>query len=257
MIDTRATQALSKNAIENSNLSVQLLVPIYNEGENVRILYETLLAEGVPFDLMTFVYDLEGDTSLPFIEEIQKRDDRVRALRNTFGRGVIHALRFGFSQAVPGPVIVVMGDNSDKLSIVSDMIELWKQGATVVSPSRYMRGGKQYGGGWLKSNLSRVAGKSLRLIGFPTADPTNNFKLYDGAWLASQRIESKGGFEVALELCFKAYRDGDKIVEIPTEWRDRTLGQSKFRVFSWMPHYLRWYFRAVMEICKKAVRISR
>jgi dolichol-phosphate mannosyltransferase len=84
-----------------------------------------------------------------------------------------------------------------------------------------MPGGIQHGGPPFKTFLSRTAGKILRLCGFPSADATNNFKLYDGEWLARQQVESVGGFEIALELCYKAYQQGHRIVELPTEWYDR------------------------------------
>ena len=233
---------------------VQLLVPIYNEGENVRILYQGLVEEQVEFDKLTFVYDIDEDTSLPFIEEISKNDPRVGADKNLFGAGVIHALRWGFSKAQSGPVIVLMGDNSDKLSIIGEMVNLWSNGATVVSPSRYMKGGKQIGGGIIKSNLSRFAGISLKLLGFPTADPTNNFKLYDGQWLRSQTIDSEGGFEVALELCVKAHAEQRAIKELPTVWTDREMGESRFKLMKWLPHYLRWYFRALGVLFKGLIK---
>lgn len=246
--------AVQENKIEMSNSAlgtegrIQLLVPIYNEGENVVQLYSTLEKEGVPFDTLKFVYDFDGDITLPFIAKLSEKDARVFAEKNEYGRGVINALRWGFAHAEPGPVIVMMGDNSDKLSIVPEMLRLWKDGATVVSPSRYMRGGKQHGGGIVKSLMSRTAGVSLKMMGFPTADPTNNFKLYDGKWLKRQKIESVGGFEVALELCYKAYVDGVKIVETPTEWFDRTQGESRFQFRKWLPKYLDWYFKTVSAL---------
>lgn len=220
---------------------MQLLVPIYNEGRNVSILYERLLAEKIPFDSLKFVYDFDGDDSLPYIASLRAVDTRVCAERNELGRGVLNAMRWGFSRASPGAVVVVMGDHSDKLSLIPEMIALWRAGATIVCPSRYMRGGRQHGGGLLKSTLSRAAGVSLGILGFPTSDPTNNFKLYDGGWLSAQTVDSKGGFEVSMELCYKAFREGRRIVELPTEWRDRAAGQSKFRICAWLPHYLRWY----------------
>jgi hypothetical protein len=223
----------------------QILVPIYNEGDNVLRLYNELLASQASFDSLCFIYDFDGDSTLPYIAQLSSKDPRVVADKNCYGRGVMNALKWGFTHAKPGPVIVVMGDNSDKLSILPHMLELWRQGATVVSPSRYMKGGKQFGGGVVKSGMSRIAGVSLKILGFPTADSTNNFKLYDGKWLSEQQVESTGGFEVALELCFKAFRDRRKIVELPTEWRDRTQGQSRFKLLSWTPKYLRWYFRIV------------
>jgi hypothetical protein len=109
----------------------------------------------------------------------------------------------------------------------------------------------QHGGPPLKTFLSRTAGRVLKAWGFPTADATNNFKLYDGRWLAAQRIESQGGFEVALELCYKAYCQGERIVELPTEWWDRTMGQSRFKLWRWIPKYLRWYVRALLAVTRR------
>ena len=233
---------------------VQLLVPIYNEGENVIRLYESLRREHVEFDELCFVYDIVDDTSLPYIAKLSATDPRVSAEKNDLGKGVVFALRWGFSHARPGPVIVLMGDNSDKLSIIGELVLLWRQGATIVSPSRYMPGGRQHGGPPLKTFLSRFAGKFIKMCGFPTADPTNNFKLYDGLWLARQHLESTGGFEAALELSFKAYTQGTKIVEVPTEWFDRTAGESRFRLWAWLPKYLYWYCRILAALVAARIK---
>jgi len=230
---------------------IQIVVPIYNEGKNVLTLYKTLEREKVNFDSLKFVYDLDSDTSLPFIKELSKENSKVIAEKNQFGRGVINALKWGFAKCEPGPVIVVMGDNSDKLSIIPEMIHQWEQGSVVVSPSRYMPKGKQHGGPKFKSFLSRNSGKFIKLLGFPTSDPTNNFKLYDGTWLKKQEIESVGGFEVALELCYKAHKQSKKISQLPTEWFDRTEGESNFKLFAWLPKYLKWYFLALISLFKK------
>jgi dolichol-phosphate mannosyltransferase len=214
-------------------------------------LYEALRSAGVGFDSLCFVHDLDDDTALPFVERLRAADPRVGAERNSYGPGVLQALRFAFDRCRRGPVIVLMGDLSDKLSIVPRMLELWRSGATLVAPSRYMRGGRQHGGGLVKSNASRLAGRSLRLLGFPCSDPTNNFKLYDGDWLRRQEIESRGGFEVALELCYKAFVQGEPIAELPTEWFDRAEGKSRFRFWRWLPHYLRWYLRSLAAVARR------
>jgi hypothetical protein len=229
---------------------VQLLVPIYNEGENVVVLHRKLREEQVPYDRLRFVYDRDDESALPFLAKLAAEDPRVEAVKNDYGPGVIKALRFGFDHVDPGPVIVLMGDLSDKLSIVPEMLRLWREGATLVSPSRYMPGGVQHGGGLVKAGLSRLAGKSLGWLGFPTSDPTNNFKLYDGAWLRQQKIESDGGFEVALELSYKAFVQRQPIRQLPTEWFDRTSGESRFRLRAWLPRYLRWWLRAAGAVMR-------
>lgn len=233
--------------------AVQIVIPIYNEGENVVKLCRNLAAEQIPFDRLSFVYDLDEDSTLPYIEKLHADDARICAVKNGLGRGVCNALRWGFSQAQPGPVIVLMGDNSDKLSIIPEMIKLWREGATVVSPSRYMPGGRQHGGPLIKGLMSRLAGLSLRALGFPTSDPTNNFKLYDGQWLSRQTIESVGGFEVALELCCKAFAQKRTIVQLPSEWWDRTAGESRFKLVAWLPKYLKWYFKTIAVLCRRGL----
>ena len=246
---------LSKEDLANQT-KFQVVVPIYNEGKNILELYNCFQEHNIFFDSLKFVYDFDEDNSLPFIKTIQEKDNRVVAEKNLFGRGVINALRWGFAHCKPGPVIIVMGDNSDKLSIIPQMLEHWQNGATIVCPSRYMPGGKQHGGGFVKSSLSRLAGKSLKLFGFPTSDATNNFKLYDGAWLSKQQVESIGGFEIAIELCYKAFKENRKIVELPTEWFDRTYGQSQFKLFKWLPLYLKWYFATLKLLVKRKVRLA-
>jgi dolichol-phosphate mannosyltransferase len=235
----------------NRDYLIQIIVPIYNEGRNVFVLYQALKQALVEFDSLRFVYDLDSDTSLSFIAELSADDARVVADKNQYGRGVVNALKWGFAHSKPGPVIVMMGDNSDKLSIVPEMVRMWEQGAVVVSPSRYMPGGVQHGGPWLKTLMSKTAGKFIGLLGFPTSDPTNNFKLYDGQWLADQKIESVGGFEIALELCYKAHATNKKITQLPTEWFDRTEGQSNFKLWKWLPKYLKWYFLALKSVLSK------
>jgi hypothetical protein len=152
-------------------------------------------------------------------------------------------------RAAAAPVVVVsMADVSDDLSRLESMVAGVEAGADVVCASRYMRGGKQIGGPPLKSFLSRAAGVTLRLLsGLPTHDPTNSFKAYSRDFLRRTPIESPAGFALALELTVKAHFGGGRVEEIPSTWTDRTEGKSRFRLFSWLPHYLRWYLWALRQ----------
>jgi glycosyltransferase involved in cell wall biosynthesis len=219
-----------------------LVVPVYNEAENFpRLVAEVEQHVPPPFTLYA-VYDFDADTTLPVARALAATRPWLRLIKNELGRGAVRALKAGFQAVGEGPALVVMADLSDDLSIVPRMLELYRQGYAVVCASRYMRGGRQIGGPLLKRWLSRWAGLSLRyLAGFPTHDATNNFRLYDAALVNRLRIESSGGFEVALELTAKAFRHGVPIAELPTTWRDRTAGESRFRLAKWLPKYLYWY----------------
>jgi dolichol-phosphate mannosyltransferase len=65
--------------------------------------------------------------------------------------------------------------------------------------------------------------------------------MYSRRLLQQVTIESTGGFELGLELTVKAYALGMPVAEVPTTWRDRTAGQSRFKLWKWLPRYLRWY----------------
>lgn len=107
------------------------------------------------------------------------------------------------------------------------------------------------GGPRLKSLTSRLAGRSLRLLtGIPTADVTSAFKMYRRELLRNIAIKSDGGFEVSMEITVKAFLQGYRITEVPTTWRDRSGGESKFRMWKWLPKYLRWYAFALWEIAR-------
>lgn len=225
---------------------VTLIVPVFNEAENFPRLIEAIERDvTVPYRLLV-VYDFDGDTTVPVARQLAQTRPWLQLVRNDLGRGPANAIRAGFQAAAHGPAVVVMADLSDDLSQLPAMLEQYAAGYRVVCPSRYMRGGRQEGGGRLKSLMSRTAGLSLCwLAGFPTHDATNNFRLYDAALVNQLGIDSQRGFEIALELTAKAYARGAPITELPTTWRDRTTGQSNFKIVQWLPLYLRWYFFAL------------
>lgn len=234
------------SGVENrTRAPLSIVVPVFNEGENFPALRAALGAIRSPFDVYV-VYDFDEDTTVPAVQRtVQDGDSRFHLVKNSFGRGVIGALRTGFQCATEGPVLVVMGDVSDDLSTVDKMLELYWRGNDLVAASRYMPGGALIGGPFLKRNLSRWAGRSLHIFrGMPTSDATNAFKLYDAKMLQSFPLESKGGFELSLEITVKAFIAGYAIAEVPTVWRDRTAGESRFRLWQWLPRYLCWYFYA-------------
>ncbi len=170
----------------------------------------------------------------------------VRLVHNTLGRGVLNALKAGFRASRGDVVVVMMADRSDEPRDVAALARLVRQGADVAAGSRYMRGGRQEGGPLLKRTLSRLAGVSLHyLAGLPVHDATNNFRAYSRRVVEEIPIEGEASFALALELTLKAHWRGWRVAEAPTVWRARTAGQSRFRLWAWLPHYLRWYLRAM------------
>lgn len=235
-------------ATSNKSKSAPLLyvvTPVFNEAENFPALYEEVKKKIKTPHKLVVVYDFDEDTTVPVAKKYQKNDKDLVLHKNTRGRGALNALLSGFDYVPSGPVLVTMADLSDELGIVDAMYQKYIDGADLVCGSRYMKGGKQIGGPFIKRTLSRLAGVSLYYVRrVPTHDVTNNFKLYDKAFLDTVTIESQGGFEVAMEITVKAFRAGKKIVELPSTWRDRTAGEANFKLWKWLPSYLHWYFYA-------------
>ncbi len=223
-----------------------IVIPVYNEGAGFEALWRELTTHlNFPFRAMV-VYDFDEDNTVPAVQSVIARgEDRLNLVKNNVRRGVVGALLTGFNAVESGPLLVVMADLSDDLAQVGKMLELYRQGNQIVVGSRYMKGGRIVDGPVLKQGLSRLAGVSLCwLRRIPTHDATNAFKIYDSAMLKKFKLESQRGFELNLEITVKGFLAGYRIVEIPSVWRDRTQGKSKFKLWAWLPHYLRWYFYA-------------
>jgi len=222
-----------------------IVLPVYNEGEEVEPVLRRLEAEVRTPHETVVVYDFDEDTTVPVVERLRAELPLLRGLRNDLGRGVLNAMKAGISATATPYVLVSMADGSDEHQLVDRMVGLAEQGADIVAASRYMPGGRQIGGPLIKRTMSRAAGLTLHWFGgVATHDPTNNFKLYSRRFLDSVTIESTAGFELALELTVKATLAGRQIAELPTTWRDRAAGQSNFRLRKWLPHYVRWYLVA-------------
>ena len=237
---------------------LSIVLPVYNEGEAVEPVLRALSAAvRTPHELVV-VYDFDEDTTVPVIERLRSEIPGLRGLRNDLGRGVLNAMKAGIAGTAAPFVLISMADGSDEPHVVDPMVELARGGADVVSASRYMAGGRQIGGPPLKRLMSRAAGLTLHWFArVPTHDPTNNFKLYSRRFLDSIEIESRAGFELALELTVKATLAGRRVAEVPTTWRDRAAGQSNFKLRAWLPHYLRWYRVAMVGRFGARVRRRR
>ncbi len=239
------------------NPPLTIVIPVYNEGANFRALWNEL-ACGIktPFTALV-VYDFDADNTVPAAQEIiNGGDTRLNLMRNKYGRGVTNAIKTGLEAVESGPVLVTMADLSDELTTVDRMYALYLEGFDLVCGSRYMPGGQLIGGPFFKQLMSRASGLTLHYVrGVPTHDATNSFKLYDAAMVRELKVESVAGFELGLELTVKAFLNGYRIAEIPSVWRDRTAGSSRFRVLHWLPHYLKWYFHAFRP--RRAMQTTR
>jgi dolichol-phosphate mannosyltransferase len=221
---------------------VSVVIPVYNEGAEIAACLDRIFeAVTLPCEVLV-VYDTDDDGTIPHLDAYCAREPRLRPLRNTYGRGPAYAIRFGVDHADAPVVVVTMADGSDDPMQIDQLTRLVERGVVVAAASRYARTGQQVGGPALKGWMSRLAGLSLfygARVG--TRDATNSFKAYSTAFVRHVGIESDQGFEIGIELVAKARRARLPVAEVPTIWLERAFGVSNFKLWAWLPRYLRWY----------------
>ena len=222
-------------------------MPVYNEGEVIdKTIGGVETKVKIPHELL-IIFDMDEDTTVNPTRQLQKKYPNVKLVKNIYGKGALNALKTGLKKAEGEAVCVMMADLTDNPYVLNKMYSKFEKGFDVVAASRYMKGGRQIGGPILKQILSRAAGVSLHyLVGLPTYDATNSFRIYSKKFLDSVKIESDGGFELAIELTVKAHFNGYKVTEVPTTWT-YLAKESRFYLAKWLPKYLKWYLWAVSK----------
>lgn len=226
---------------------IDIIIPVYNEAANIGAALASIDRDVPLRKRVLVVYDSDGDDTVPAVRALQARYPDVVLLRNDLGRGVSWAIRAGLAAATAEVVVVTMADLADETAIIPEMVSRIVEGEyDVVCASRYMPGGRRLGGPLVKGWLSRLAGLSLhRLARLPTRDATNAFRAYRRTSLAALKLDGRGGFALGLEILAKGHAAGWRVAEVPTTWRDRSAGSSRFRLLAWLPTYLRWYLHAI------------
>ena len=225
-------------------VQIDIVIPVYNEGEGIIDVMESLRRwVETPFRVL-ICYDREEDNTLEALSTYSQRDFEIVRVKNR-GRGVHSAVVSGFEASQAKAVVVFPGDDTFNAGIIDRMFEKFKEGCEIVAASRFMEGGRMEGCPWLKALIVRTAAFTLyHFAGLPTHDSSNGFRLFSRRVLDNIEIKSSEGFTYSIELLIKCHRSGWKIGEVPALWFERAHGKSRFRVLKWLPAYLRWYVYA-------------
>ena len=227
---------------EQGHVPVDIVVPVYNEGDNI---LETLasLARHVQTPIRILLcYDREDDNTLTTVSRHGTFGLEVIFVKNP-GVGAHSAVIRGLAFSRSEHVVVFPADDNFNARILDEMFRAAERGCDIVCASRFIKGGSMSGCPWIKNLIVRTAALTLFYVGrIPTRDATNGFRLFSRRLLRTVEIESTEGFTYSLELLGKCHRLGWKIEEVPASWHERTKGASRFKVLRWIPAYLRWYW---------------
>lgn len=220
---------------------LEIIVPIYNEGNKVLKLME-LFQKNIKINFkVLFCYDLESDDIFEYKDDLNKFDFDIELVKNP-SIGPCSAIKEGFRIGNSDCVIVYPCDDFINFDLINLMYSEFINGSDIVAGSRFMKGGSMIGCPLIKSFLVRSASFTLyQLSSIPIRDASNGFRLFSRKLLNEVKIESKVGFAYSLELLVKCNRLNYQISEIPAQWEERSVGSSRFKVLKWLPQYLKWY----------------
>jgi len=208
-----------------------VIVPTYNERENIVPLAERILRLPVKVDLLV-VDDNSPDGTGKIANELAAKHPSIHVLHRKEKNGLGRAYCAGFAWALEHGyefILEMDGDFSHNPDDIPRFIEA-ARGADLVLGSRYCNGIRVINWPLNRLMLSMGAAKYVRIItGMPVTDPTGGFKCFRRRALKMIDLDAvrSNGYSFQIELTHKLWRVGMKIAEVPIIFTDRFQGTSK------------------------------
>ena len=208
-----------------------VIVPTYNERDNLPPLAARLLALPVPVDLLV-VDDSSPDGTGEVADGLAAKHPQIHVLHRAAKDGLGRAYCAGFAWALERDyqfTFEMDGDLSHNPDDVPKLLEA-AQGADLVLGSRYCNGIRVINWPLHRLMLSKGAAKYVRIItGMPFTDPTGGYKCFRRTALQTIDLQNvrSNGYSFQIELTHMLWRRGMKIVEVPIIFTDRFQGRSK------------------------------
>ena len=229
------------------NQKTLVIVPTYNERENLPRLVQRIMGQPAPVDLL-IVDGNSPDGTGQLADQIAAKIPRVHVFHEKEKAGLGRAYCAAFQWALQRDYEFIMemdGDfshNPDDIPRFLEMIK--KEDGDLALGSRYRNGIRVINWPLRRLMLSLCAAKYVQVItGMPITDPTGGFKCFRRHTLQSINLEAvrSNGYSFQVELTHKVWRQRMKIVEIPIIFTDRYQGSSKIsRKIVWEALWVVW-----------------
>jgi dolichol-phosphate mannosyltransferase len=210
-------------------MDVSVVIPTYNEVENIEPLVEGLSDQLHDKDFeIIFVDDDSPDGTADLIEEMQEEKDFLRLIRRKGKSGLGSAYKEGFAETRGDYVVQMDADLSHRPQDVPKLIEAIEEGADVAVGSRYVEGGKRNDP--LHRRIFPIIGSYLYRFGLasPVKDFTSGFKAFKSDVVDNLSSDLPDGFcfpaATLVDLIEKDY----DIAEVPIEFQKRNAGDPKY-----------------------------
>jgi len=208
-----------------------VVVPTYNERENLPPLAQRLLALPVPVDLLV-VDDNSPDGTGKLADDLAAKHPAIHVLHRQEKSGLGRAYIAGFKWALEQGydyVFELDGDFSHNPDDIPMFLEAARN-ADLVLGSRYLNGIRIINWPLSRLMLSKSAAKYVQIItGMPITDPTGGYKCFSRRGLEAINLDhiDSNGYSFQIEMTHRLWRQGMRIVEVPIVFTERVQGHSK------------------------------
>lgn len=210
-----------------------VVIPTYNEAENIEAIIRAVFALDTAFDLL-IVDDSSPDGTADIVKQLQEEFYgrlflEVRAGKAGLGTAYVH----GFKWAILRKYEYIFEMDADFSHNPADLEKLYAacvKGADVAIGSRYSTGVNVVNWPLSRVLLSYYASVYVRMItGMTIMDATAGFICYKRKVLESVNLDNIKfvGYAFQIEMKYRAFVNGFNIVEVPIIFTDRTKGESK------------------------------
>jgi len=213
-------------------MRVAVVVPTYNERENISSLTRQLLDLG-RVDHVIVVDDNSPDGTGEVADALAKNDARIVVVHRPGKAGLGRAYIAGFQRAMAleADVIITMdADFSHNPCYIPSMLDVMADGHDIVIGSRYVRGGGTRDWGIDRQILSAGANFVARIsLGLQAHDCTAGFRAYRRHVLETIPLEQirSNGYSFLVEMLYRCQQAGFRVGEVPIIFEDRQRGESK------------------------------
>ena len=211
-----------------------VIIPTYNEKENIRAITEAVLALEPLFDILV-IDDGSPDGTADIVRVLQKEHPgRIQMIERSGKLGLGTAYLTGFKKALESGYEYIFEMDADFSHNPADLPALRKacaaDGADVAVGSRYVTGVNVVNWPMGRVLMSYYASAYVRFVtGLPVRDTTAGFVCYTRRVLEALPLDKVRfkGYAFQIEMKFTAWTSGFKLKEVPIIFTDRTLGTSK------------------------------
>ncbi len=209
-----------------------VIVPTYNEIENIEAIIRKVFSLTVSFDML-IVDDGSPDGTGNCIKNLQKEFSGLHLLERAEKNGLGTAYITGFHWCLEKGYDYIFEMDADFSHNPDDLPKLYQacvNGADMSIGSRYATGVNVVNWPMSRVMLSYFASKYVQMItGLPIHDTTAGFVCYTARVLKNINLNTIKfrGYAFQIEMKFTTWKHGFKLVEVPIIFTDRTLGESK------------------------------